>query len=130
MKTFSIRGVQVPSLLYGTAWKEDRTEALVKQALLAGFRGIDTANQRKHYFEEGVGKGIRAAGIPREELFLQTKFTSIDGQDRRLPYDAHGALSLQVEQSFESSLLHLGVEQIDSFVLHGQIGRASWRERV
>ena len=41
--------------MYGTAWKEDRTEDLVVRALGAGFRAIDTANQRKHYVEADVG---------------------------------------------------------------------------
>ena len=46
----------VPNFLYGTAWKEDRTAALTETAIRAGFRGIDTANQRKHYFEAGWEK--------------------------------------------------------------------------
>ena len=49
---------RVPDFLYGTAWKEDRTEALTELALRVGFRGIDTANQRQHYFEERVGRGL------------------------------------------------------------------------
>jgi diketogulonate reductase-like aldo/keto reductase len=111
--------ISAPSLLYGTAWKEDDTERCVADALAAGFRGIDTANQRKHYFEAGVGRGIAASGIPREQLFLQTKFTYVDGQDHRLPYDASAPIALQVEQSFASSLEHLGVTYLDSLVLHG-----------
>jgi diketogulonate reductase-like aldo/keto reductase len=119
----NVRGVRVPAFLYGTAWKEDATEGLVVEALDAGFRGIDTANQRKHYFEEGVGRGleakIREGFIRREELFLQTKFTFRDGQDHRLPYDAAAPIGDQVSQSFEKSLEHLGVSSIDSLVLHG-----------
>lgn len=121
--TMNVRGVRVPSFLYGTAWKEDRTEALVIDALTAGFRGIDTANQRKHYFEEAVGRGIesklREGFIRREELFLQTKFTFVDGQDHRLPYDPSAAIADQVAQSFASSLEHLQVDRIDSLILHG-----------
>jgi len=108
-----------PTFLYGTAWKEDRTEACVTAALAAGFRAIDTANQRKHYYEEGVGRGIAASGIPRDQLWLQTKFTFKDGQDARLPYDPSAPIATQVRQSFESSLLHLGVTFLDSLVLHG-----------
>src|SRR3990170_1727629 len=52
----------VPEFLYGTAWKEDRTQALTELALRMGFRGIDTANQRRHYVEAGVGQGLAAAG--------------------------------------------------------------------
>ena len=106
-------------LMYGTAWKEERTRALTRQALDAGFRGIDTANQRKHYFEAAVGEALRDAGIPRAELFLQTKFTHVDGQDHRLPYDPRAHISKQVEQSFASSLEHLGVDALDCYVLHG-----------
>ncbi len=108
-----------PTFLYGTAWKEDATESLVLGALRAGFRGIDTANQRKHYFEEAVGRGIARAAIPRDQLFVQTKFTFCDGQDDRLPYDAASPVATQVAQSFASSLVHLGVDRIDSLVLHG-----------
>ena len=105
--------------MYGTAWKEERTEALTAQALAAGLRAIDTANQRKHYVEAGVGAAIAASKIPRAELFIQTKFTPIDGQDERLPYDPDADLTTQVGQSFASSLEHLGVSQLDSYVLHG-----------
>jgi diketogulonate reductase-like aldo/keto reductase len=118
-----VDGVNVPSFFYGTAWKEDRTAQLTEQALRAGFRAIDTANQRKHYFEEGVGQGLQAflqAGrLTRDDLFLQTKFTYARGQDHRKPYDANASYTTQVEQSFASSLQHLGVDRIDSYVLHG-----------
>ena len=120
---FAIRDVRVPSLLYGTAWKEEATESLVFGALTAGFRGIDTANQRKHYFEEGVGRALAGAfadgAVRREELFLQTKFTHRDGQDHRLPYDPAAPVAEQVAQSFASSLDHLDVGYLDSLVLHG-----------
>lgn len=109
----------VPSFLYGTAWKEEATETYVAAALDAGFRGIDTANQRKHYNEDGVGRGIASRKIPRDELFIQTKFTFRDGQDHRLPYDSEAPIADQVRQSFVSSLAHLGVARIDSLILHG-----------
>src|SRR4029453_3776082 len=80
----------VPDLLYGTAWKEERTQGLVELALRTGFRGIDTANQRRHYFEAAVGLGLAAAyreGVgTRDDLFLQTKYTYLAGQDHRLPH--------------------------------------------
>jgi len=105
--------------MYGTAWKEDRTEALTGLALAAGFRAIDTANQRKHYVEVGVGAALATAGIPRAQLFLQSKFTHRAGQDDRLPYDPHAPIAAQVEQSFASSLDHLGTDYLDAYVLHG-----------
>jgi diketogulonate reductase-like aldo/keto reductase len=125
-QTIHVQGSQVPSMMYGTAWKEERTEALVAEALAAGFRAIDTANQRKHYFEAGVGAALRACGIPRAELFLQTKFTYQRGQDQRLPYDPRAPLATQVEQSFASSLEHLSVDVIDSYVLHGPWAAHGW----
>ena len=118
-----VDGVRVPRFLYGTAWKENDTQRLTELALQQGFRGIDTANQRRHYFEAAVGQAISAAIqrglISRNELFLQTKFTFVTGQDQRLPYDPRAPIATQVEQSFASSLEHLGVETIDSYVLHG-----------
>jgi diketogulonate reductase-like aldo/keto reductase len=121
----------VPDFLYGTAWKEDRTAALTELALRVGFRAIDTANQRRHYFEAGVGQGLAAAyraGVAtRAELFLQTKFTYQRGQDHRLPYDPASRLSVQVAQSLASSLQHLGTDYVDSFVLHGPAGH-EWTE--
>ncbi len=131
----SIEGVRVPRFLYGTAWKNEATGSLVESAIEAGFRGIDTANQRKHYHELGVGQGIASAikrGIvTRQELFLQTKFTFRNGQDHRLPYDPNASIADQVEQSLVSSLEHLGTEFVDSLVLHGPsqrngLGTADW----
>jgi diketogulonate reductase-like aldo/keto reductase len=120
----------IPSFLYGTAWKEDRTAALTELALRSGFRAIDTANQRKHYFEAGVGHGLatayRAGIVTRADLFLQTKFTYEDGQDHRLPYDPSATLSVQVAQSMASSLEHLGTDHVDSFVLHGPASHSQW----
>ena len=121
-----------PDFLYGTAWKEQRTAALTELALRSGFRAIDTANQRRHYFEAGVGEGIAAAisagVVTRADLFLQTKFTYAPGQDHRLPYDPEAAFSTQVAQSLASSLEHLGTDHVDSFVLHGPASGYGWTE--
>jgi diketogulonate reductase-like aldo/keto reductase len=115
--------------IYGTAWKENDTERLVGLALDAGFRGIDTANQRKHYHEAAVGLALRSAfskGVRREELFVQSKFTFVAGQDSRLPYDPRAPIATQVAESFASSLEHLGLTFLDSYVLHGPWRRGSW----
>lgn len=116
-----------PPLVYGTAWKEDDTAALTRLAIEAGFRGVDTANQRKHYHEQGVGDALAAVigegFVARDDLFLQTKFTYQQGQDDRLPYDPEATLARQVEQSFASSLEHLGTDYIDSLLLHGPSAR-------
>ena len=114
--------IPLPSFLYGTAWKKDATTRLVELAVDSGFKAIDTANQLKHYDEARVGEALLALqkkGIRRESLFLQTKFTSIAGQDERLPYDPSADPATQVRQSFESSLKHLHTDYLDSYVLHG-----------
>src|SRR5580704_14328731 len=121
----------VPDFLYGTAWKEERTPLLVELAIRMGFRGIDTANQRRHYFEAGVGQGLAtayAAGLSRADLFLQTKFTYRPGQDHRLPYDPAASLPVQVAQSMASSLEHLETDYVDSYVLHGPLSSDDWTD--
>jgi diketogulonate reductase-like aldo/keto reductase len=128
-RTLSIDGVRVPRFLYGTAWKEGRTRRLTELALCQGFRGVDAANQRRHFHEAAVGQVVRAALasglVAREDLFLQTKFTFRQGQDHRLPYDPRAPIPVQVEQSFASSLAHLGTEVVDSYLLHGPTQQSS-----
>ena len=112
--------------MYGTAWKKEATTHLVQSAVAAGFTAIDTANQLIHYQEALVGEALQALakqGITRDRLFLQTKFTSVNGQDHRTPYDAKADLTTQVNQSFDSSLAHLHTDYLDSYVLHGPYQR-------
>jgi diketogulonate reductase-like aldo/keto reductase len=124
-----VQDTPVPAFFYGTAWKEAQTTKLVAQALAAGFRAIDTANQRLHYFEAAVGRAIAPrlgkGTLTRSELFLQSKFTHRGGHDQRLPYDERAPLSIQVSQSFQSSLEHLGVSYLDSYLLHAPFTRQS-----
>ena len=119
-------GVPIPNFMYGTAWKQEDTSRYVQMAVQAGFRAIDTANQIIHYHEALVGEALLALakqGVPRDQLFLQTKFTPVSGQDQRTPYDPKAPIAEQVAQSFESSLEHLHTDYIDSFILHGPYGR-------
>ncbi|MGE0763361.1 MAG: aldo/keto reductase family protein [Bdellovibrionales bacterium] len=115
--------LKAPGFFYGTAWKEEKTAALTLQALEAGFTAVDTANQRKHYYEQAVGEGLKqflAQGSKRrEDLFLQTKFTYAGGQDHRKPYNEDDPFTKQVADSFKSSLEHLHTDYLDSYVLHG-----------
>lgn len=124
----SAYGVRMPRIIYGTAWKKDRTAALVEQAVRLGFRGIDTACQPKHYNEAGVGDGVAAClhrGIDRSELYLQSKFTPLSGQDpAQVPYDPNAGLSEQVAQSFQTSLKNLQTTYLDCLVLHSPL--ADW----
>ncbi len=121
----------IPTVIYGTAWKEDATERLVRTAIKLGFRGIDTANQRRHYNEAAVGSAIATllkSGITREELFIQTKYTYTHSQDQRIPYDTHADYSTQVQQSFQNSLEHLQIDYIDSYILHGPSVSFGWTQ--
>lgn len=135
--------IKVPSLCYGTAWKKDQTRALVHQALRAGFRGVDTAAQPKHYQEDLVGEGIRDAIrgglVRREELYvclkyemssqsilsaysaqqIQTKYTSVHGQDpTQMPYKPKSSIPDQVAASIASSLRNLRAadDATDSYI--------------
>ena len=126
MPLTTYNNVAVPSFMYGTAWKKEATTQLVQVAVAAGFTAIDTANQLIHYQEALVGEALLALaqqGVPRDRLFLQTKFTSTNGQDHRTPYDASADLTTQVMQSFDSSLAHLHTDYLDSYVLHGPYQR-------
>ena len=123
----SAAGVAMPQLIYGTAWKKERTAELVAQALRAGFRGIDTACQPKHYNEPGVGEALAVVareGVLRSDIFLQTKFTPLRGQDPdSVPYDPGASIDQQVQQSFAVSLRNLGQDALDkdaldSLILH------------
>ena len=126
--------VPVPSFMYGTAWKKEATTQLVQLAVAAGFTAIDTANQLIHYQEALVGEALLTLaqrGVTRDRLFLQTKFTPTNGQDHRTPYDASATLTTQVTQSFDSSLVHLHTDYLDSYVLHGPyqrqgLGASDW----
>jgi len=117
--------IKMPPLLYGTAWKELRTADLVEMAIRAGFRGIDTACQPKHYHEAGVGEALvrlATSGIKREELFIQTKFTPIGGHDpMRVPYNPNSPLEVQVADSFKRSQENLKTPYVDSLVLHSPL---------
>lgn len=98
-------GVEMPRLGLGT-WpmKDAEAEAAVAQALRLGYRLIDTAENYGN--ETGVGKGIRAAGLPRDQVFVTTKFNrqwhSVDG----------------ARAACEASLKRLGLDYIDLLLVH------------
>ncbi len=113
---------KIPPMIYGTAWKQDATSELTQKAVLAGFRGIDTANQKKHYREDFAGEALlelQKQGIHRDDLFLQSKYTYEEGQDHRLPYDPADDYAVQVKDSFASTLKNLHTDYLDSYLLHG-----------
>lgn len=118
-------GVVMPKIIYGTAWKKGRTADLVELALKQGFRGIDTACQPKHYNEAGVGTGIARClndTLTRADLYLQSKFTPIDGQDpNRIPYNTRLKLPDQVAESCAVSLKNLQTDYLDGLILHSPL---------
>ncbi|KAF1732583.1 Aldo-keto reductase family 4 member C8 [Beauveria bassiana] len=131
-RDFTLNGVsrtRMPKLVYGTAWKKDETARLVYTALKAGFRGIDTAAQPKHYNEQGVAAGFKKAVlegiVKREDVFIQTKFTPPSGQNENAPYDFSASVEDKVHQSVQSSLKNFTIDgqdaYLDSLVLHSPL---------
>ena len=121
-----ITAARKPFLLYGTAWKKELTAKYVSEAVHAGFRFIDTACQPRHYNEAGVGDGWMAAAeeleLQRSDMFLQTKFTPVDGQDpNNIPYNPDDPLEEQVKESLKVSLRNLHTDYLDSLVLHSPL---------
>lgn len=127
----------IPRLVYGTAWKETRTSALVTTALTSGFRGIDTAAQPRHYREDLVGAGIRTflastAAVARADLYIQTKFTPSQAPGPGVPYDLSAPIEDQVASSIASSLRNLAAGEdpkddsnyLDCVVLHSPLASA------
>ncbi|MHB1172068.1 MAG: aldo/keto reductase [Lacisediminihabitans sp.] len=77
---------------------------LVAGAIESGYRHVDTATFYQN--EEGVGDGVRASGIPREQLFITTKVWNDDhGFDRTL-------------RAFDASLARLGMDYVDLYLIH------------
>ncbi|CAE6395003.1 unnamed protein product [Rhizoctonia solani] len=119
--------LHLPKIIYGTAWKKDPTKALVTQAILQGFRGIDTACQPKHYREDLVGEALAEMyeqnRVSREDIFIQTKYTPIGGHDRSqpIPYDPSAPIPTQIRTSFQKSLSNLRTTWLDSYLLHSPL---------
>jgi diketogulonate reductase-like aldo/keto reductase len=121
--TVTTKEAMFPRIIYGTAWKKERTKDLVELAVKTGFRAIDVACQPKHYNEPGVGDALLSlyeqGVVARGDLFLQTKFTAVTGQDpENIPYDKDAPLASQVQESFSVSLRNLHTDYLDSLVLH------------
>ncbi|KAH6904151.1 NADP-dependent oxidoreductase domain-containing protein [Coprinopsis sp. MPI-PUGE-AT-0042] len=117
----------LPRIIYGTAWKKEQTASLVVTAVKQGFRAIDTACQPKHYREDLVGQALQELyekhGFKREDLFIQTKFTPIGGQDQSkpIPYDPSSSIPFQLASSIQASFRNLGTHYVDSYLLHSPL---------
>jgi 2,5-diketo-D-gluconate reductase A len=81
----------------------------VRWALEAGYRHIDTAQAYGN--EESVGQGLRESGVPREEVFITTKF-----------FPAREDPEAEAQRSLE----RLGVEQVDLYIIHWPQGGPTW----
>ena len=115
-------GVAMPLIGYGTWPIPDReAENLVAAALDVGYRLIDTAEMYRN--EEGVGRGIRASGIDRDEVFVTTKLSQ-----RWHGYE-------EAQQAFANCSKRLGLDHIDLFLIHWpnpRLGRyvEAWRGMI
>ena len=110
LDTLLLHGKQaIPPFLYNTFGKKEKTAAHVYQAIISGYKGVDTASLPKSYREDLAGAGVRRAlsegKISRHEMYLQSQFASLDWQDpNKMPYDPTASISEQVHTSIRSSL--------------------------
>jgi diketogulonate reductase-like aldo/keto reductase len=102
--TISAQGAEIPVMGFGTSGLGKSAAEIVAIALRLGYRHIDTA--RKYGTERGVGDGIRASGVPREEIFLTTKVS----HENLRPTD--------FARSIETSLSELQVDDVDLLLIH------------
>jgi 2,5-diketo-D-gluconate reductase B len=102
--TVSAHGAEIPVMGFGTSGLGKSAAEIVAIALRLGYRHIDTA--RKYGTERGVGDGIRASGVPREEIFLTTKVS----HENLRPAD--------LARSVETSLSELQVDYVDLLLIH------------
>jgi len=101
--TLSVRGAEIPAIGFGTSSLGNCGE-IVANALKAGYRHLDTA--WKYGTERGVGEGMRASGVPREDIFLCTKVS-------------HEYLHADdFARSVDESLANLGVDYVDLLLVH------------
>jgi len=104
-------GSKIPVLGLGVWQVGDGKECedAVRWALEAGYRHIDTAQAYGN--EESVGRGLHSSGVPREQVFITTKF-----------YPAHSDPAAEAARSLE----RLGVDQVDLYIIHWPQGGATW----
>ena len=104
-------GNQIPVLALGVWQAKDgaETENAVRWALEAGYRHIDTAQAYGN--EESVGRGIRASGVPRDEIYVTTKF-----------YPESKDPAAEAERSLD----RLGLDYVDLYIIHWPAGGPTW----
>ncbi len=125
MEKFTLsNGVEIPAVGYGTYLTSEKDDGTVAAALAAGYRHFDTASF--YGTEQALGDALKAAGVPREELFLTSKLWKDE-----MGYE--NALA-----AFERSLQKLGTDYLDLYLIHWprtddltaewrQLDRDTWR---
>ena len=125
MEKFTLsNGVEIPAVGYGTYLTSEKDDGTVAAALAAGYRHFDTASF--YGTEQALGDALKAAGVPREELFLTSKLWKDE-----MGYE--NALA-----AFERSLQKLGTDYLDLYIIHWprtddltaewrQLDRDTWR---
>ncbi|HFR3549949.1 aldo/keto reductase [Streptococcus sp. A34] len=118
MQTVTLHnGVEMPTVGFGVFQIPDpeTCQQVVEEAIRTGYRLIDTAQAYGN--EEAVGRAIRNASVPREELFITTKLWISD-----MSY--HGA-----KEAFAASMEKLGLDYLDLYLLHQPVGDTfgAWR---
>src|SRR5262245_21659765 len=113
--TLSAHGAEIPAIGFGTSSLGNCGE-IVATALKLGYRHIDTA--WKYGTERGVGEGLRAAGVPRAEIFLTTKVSH--------EYLRADDFARSVDQSLE----RLGVDYVDLLLVHWPNAKIPLRETI
>ncbi len=106
MDTFTLANqVEIPVIGFGTYKTTDGSDcAVVRQAIEAGYRYLDTAAFYEN--EEAIGQAVRESGVAREELFLCSKVWR-----ERMGYE-------NTQEDFESTLEKLGTEYLDLYLIH------------
>ncbi|MCR0265634.1 aldo/keto reductase [[Clostridium] innocuum] len=108
-------GNKIPTLGLGTWFiDDDKADSAVISAVKIGYRHIDTAQAYGN--ERGVGTGIKACGIPREELFVTSKVAA-----EAKTYDA-------AAKSIDETLDKMGLPYIDLMLIHSPQPWAEWRD--
>jgi methylglyoxal/glyoxal reductase len=111
-------GLEMPWLGFGVFKVEDgdEVEQAVRAALDTGYRSIDTAALYDN--ERGVGRAMRASGIPREDIFLTTKVWNDDMRAQR------------TLAAFDESLERLGTDYVDLYLVHWPVAvfyKETWK---
>ncbi|MFC4537012.1 aldo/keto reductase [Sphaerisporangium dianthi] len=105
-----VNGASIPAIGLGTyPMTDSEAEVVVADAIQAGYRLFDTAYAYGN--EVGVGRGLRAGGVPREELFVTTKLNG----------EWHGYEAAQ--EAFQASADRLGVDYVDLYLIHWPLPR-------